>query len=241
MATFIRVSDDESRLLRRNREQVDANRLQKVEDDERAAVGRDIQATTTQQQINGRRQQLARRIEPAASFPSSFNLVVVELQWQNGRDYDLNIGRDNEFVGWFFSEKPGSAVNDGTLWNQLFWLGDNTDEGPASEFAVFDRTRAPTPGSGFPGGVFALELFSYSYGELSTQPLTVSIYPVNVTTSTAYDPGAGLADAQRLKALGLSRARSFNVTVNVLNPEGEKGIKIGEVRFPGPTLLPAGP
>ena len=69
MATFIRVSQAESELLRRNREQVDSNRLQKVEADEQSTTGRELQATAAAQQElpGGRRQALRRRDEPAAS------------------------------------------------------------------------------------------------------------------------------------------------------------------------------
>lgn len=69
MATFIQVSQAESELLRRNRDQVAANRLQKVEADEQAATGQAISAALAQQQeiLSGRRRELRRRIEPAAS------------------------------------------------------------------------------------------------------------------------------------------------------------------------------
>lgn len=245
MATFIRLSSAEAELLRRNRDQVQANRLQKVEADEQAATGQQLQATADEQQTleqpGGRRQSRFRRDQPAASLRPSTALVVVELFWEDGADYDLNIGRNDQFVGWYFSVKPETAVNDGSIWNQLFWLRDNTDYGPASEFAVFDSTRAPTPGSNYPTGNFTLELFSYCYEELSTQPLTVSVYPVDPSSTTGYNPELGLTDVQRLKALGLSSAQSFTVTVDRFNPEGEKGIKIGEVRFPGPTLVPVTP
>lgn len=245
MATFIKVSSSEEQLLRRNREEVQGNRLQKVETDQQATVGKDIAASTAQQNLlqqpggNGRRGVRFKRDEPAATLITDFNLVVIELYWKDGKDYDMNIGRNNEFVGWFFSSRPDTAVNDGTLWNQLFWLRDNTSAGPASEYAVLDRSRVPTPGSNYPVGNFALEIFSYCYEELSTQPLTVSVYPVNVTRATGYEPERDLDDVQRLKALGLSRAQSFYVTVNRFNNQGEKGIKIGEIRFPGPKLLRA--
>mgnify|MGYP006272791877 CR=1 FL=1 len=240
MATFITVSDGDAQLLRRNREQVQGNRLRKVEGDEQNRAASDIRAIRAQQPpelIPARRPARLRRDEPAAALLSTFNLVVVELFWQDGKDYDLNIGRNGEFVGWYFSVREDTAVNDGTLWNQLFWLQDNTSEGPASEFAVFDSTREPTAGSNYPVGGFTLELFSYCYEQLSTQPLTVTIYPVNVAPEMGYNPSIGLEDVQRLKTLGQSRLQSFNVTVDRFNPQGEKGIKIGEVRFPGPRLL----
>ena len=69
MATFITVSQAESELLRRNRDQVAANRLQKVEGDEQVVAGRELQATAAAQQElpGGQRRELRRRDEPAAS------------------------------------------------------------------------------------------------------------------------------------------------------------------------------
>jgi hypothetical protein len=71
MATFIRLSSAESELLRRNRDQVQSNRLQKVEADEQAATGQQLQATVAEQQTleqpGGRRQLRFRRDQPAAS------------------------------------------------------------------------------------------------------------------------------------------------------------------------------
>ena len=82
MATFIRVSSAEAELLRRNRDQVQANRLQKVEADEQAATGQQLQATADEQQTleqpGGRRQSRFRRDQPAASLiPSDFRTLLL--------------------------------------------------------------------------------------------------------------------------------------------------------------------
>ena len=78
MATFIKVSVGGSELLRRNREQVQGNRLQKVEDDEQQRTGKEAvdrrAAALLAQGLGadgkpldgGKRRQGARREEPAA-------------------------------------------------------------------------------------------------------------------------------------------------------------------------------
>ena len=71
MATFITVSEGDARLLRRNREQVQGNRLRKVEGDEQVATGKAIEALLgdqqAQEQPNGRLEKRSKRDEPAAS------------------------------------------------------------------------------------------------------------------------------------------------------------------------------
>jgi len=166
------------------------------------------------------------------------NLIIVELKWLDGADYDLNAGINSQYVGWTFSSRDD--VNDGSLWNQLFWLGDNTDEGPASEYIVFDKTRQPQdsiefPGQilGYPGDDFILELYSYCYEELSTQPLQVFAYVFDVTPELGFDPEKGIEDIDRLKQLFTDSPQyplqAFSVTVNRFNPDGELGVLIGRV------------
>ena len=70
MATFITVTEGDTQLLRRNREQVQGNRLRKVEGDEQTRAARDIRAIKAQQPpelIPARRPVRLRRDEPAAS------------------------------------------------------------------------------------------------------------------------------------------------------------------------------
>lgn len=70
MATYITVTEGDVRLLRRNREQVQGNRLRKVEGDEQTMAARDIRAIKAQQPpelIPARRPGRLRRDEPAAA------------------------------------------------------------------------------------------------------------------------------------------------------------------------------
>jgi hypothetical protein len=178
-----------------------------------------------------------RKEEPAAFAITGFNLAVIELFWPDGRDYDLNVGKDGEYVGWFFRYRE--QLNDGTLWNQLFWLEDDISNGPAYEFCVFDRTRTPTPDSNYPEGNFSLDIHSYSYGGLGPSPVTVTLYPVRVGAGAGYDPSIGKDDMLRLKELGEKRKQSFDVVVTAYNPQGELGQKLGTIEFPGFRLMQA--
>jgi hypothetical protein len=173
------------------------------------------------------------------------DLFIVELRWLDGADYDLNAGANGSYVGWtYYAWNP---VNDGTLWNRLFWCGDNVSEGPASEYIIYDKTRQPPnpithPGEmqSFPGDDFVLELYSYCYERLSTQPLTVSLYSFNPSPEDAFDnsnsasPYGLIGEVDRLKALFAESPdyplQSYTVTVNRLSPgAGQLGQLIGAV------------
>lgn len=116
MATFIKVSSSEAELLRRNRDQVQGSRLQKVEADEQAATGKVITAAVGQQQtaalVGGRRQTRLRRDEPGASILATPGIGL----WKTGKtSSDLNLAPgNNEFSGWFgieFVANRSFAIN----------------------------------------------------------------------------------------------------------------------------------
>ena len=118
MATFIKVSSSEEQLLRRNREEVQGNRLQKVEADQQAAAGREIAISTLQQKLlqqpggNGRRGGRFKRDEPAASILATPGIGL----WKTGKtSADLNLAPGNEgFSGWFgieFVANRNFAIN----------------------------------------------------------------------------------------------------------------------------------
>lgn len=101
MATFIKVSSSEEQLLRRNREEVQGNRLQKVEADEQAAASKDIAASTAQQNLlqqpggNGRRGVRFKRDEPAAAMSETLGETGL---WKT-QPTDSEIV-NFEFTGW---------------------------------------------------------------------------------------------------------------------------------------------
>jgi hypothetical protein len=101
MATFIKVSSSEEQLLRRNREEVQGNRLQKVEADQQAAAGRDIAASTAQQKLlqqpggNGRRGVRFKRDEPAAAVSEALGETGLWKTQPTDSEF-VNFG----FAGW---------------------------------------------------------------------------------------------------------------------------------------------
>jgi hypothetical protein len=145
MATFITVSQAESELLRRNRDQVAANRLQKVEGDEQATTGRAIRAAVVEQeeQPGGRRRELRRRDEPAASRigPAPVrSVLLLEVRWPNtwthlntlldppaNRTYRLDtllsLGAGTTFWASYLAS-PGVPEPGGREYgNRLYWYG----------------------------------------------------------------------------------------------------------------------
>jgi hypothetical protein len=102
MATFIKVSSSEEQLLRRNREEVQGNRLQKVEADQQAAAGKDIAASTAQQKLllqpggNGRRGVRFKRDEPAAAVSETLGETGLWKTQPTDSEY-VNFA----FAGWF--------------------------------------------------------------------------------------------------------------------------------------------
>ena len=114
MATFIKVSSSEEQLLRRNREEVQGNRLQKVEADQQAAAGRDIAASTAQQKLlqqpggNGRRGVRFKRDEPAAIVNQQTGIGL----WKTGETNDDLV--NNFFAGWLgveFTAQSNFTIN----------------------------------------------------------------------------------------------------------------------------------
>ena len=147
MATFIKVSSSEEQLLRRNREEVQGNRLQKVEADQQAAAGRDIAASTAQQKLlqqpggNGRRGVRFKRDEPAAArvLIVKADYYVISYGFTNGQDLDTRTFLLNPLtqqqlgpVGWCKDEEI--AVNGVPI---VKWGDDNT--GTGFESVLFDR------------------------------------------------------------------------------------------------------
>jgi hypothetical protein len=178
MATFIRLSSAESELLRRNRDQVQSNRLQKVEADEQAATGQQLQATVAEQQTleqpGGRRQLRFRRDQPAASrlLIVKADYYVISYGFTTGKDLDTRTILVDPLtqqplgpVGWCKDETI--AVNDVPI---VRWGGDNTDTG--FESVLFDRLayEQQFPGAALP----ALSLNAFWY-DIKGDSVTLSI------------------------------------------------------------------
>jgi hypothetical protein len=90
MATFIKVSSAEAELLRRNRDQVQGNRLQKVEGDEQRHTAAEIRKVQTAKPEEPSTRRLGRlqREEPAASFISTkLGKLITRFTLADGEDF----------------------------------------------------------------------------------------------------------------------------------------------------------
>jgi hypothetical protein len=97
MATFINVTAADAELLRRNRDQVQGNRLQKVEGDEqgKTAAGIKAQQATQPEELAGWRRRRAKLDQPAASRTETAQIGL----WKTGITSTENVGF--EYKGWF--------------------------------------------------------------------------------------------------------------------------------------------
>lgn len=192
----------------------------------------------------GGRTKVKFRPEEIAAFLNEFgyDILLFELFWENGKDYDLNVGfaqtieyteglRPEEgeklpdfvnYVGWTFDRYE--------LNNFIYHYGDTTDEGPAYEYVVLDLTRERVDMPTWAESLILLELRSYWYAERSTLPLRLSIYPVFLLAGDLpFDPNNPEEELQRLKELSIQQNeyQSIMFETNV-GTEGESG-DLGEL------------
>jgi len=205
MATFIKVSSSEEQLLRRNRDQVQGNRLQKVETDEQAATGKVITAAVGQQQVaalaGGRRQTRLRRDEPAASLIAlvKADYYVIRYEFNTGQDLDTRTYLVNPLtleqlgpVGW--CKNSTISVNEVPV---VTWGGDNT--GTGVESVLLDRQAYEEQFPDADPPVLSLNAFWYSKKGSS---VTLSI--------TGFLGGAMVVDEQNFTWINPTAKRSWN-------------------------------
>jgi len=143
MATFINVTAADAELLRRNRDQVQGNRLQKVEGDEQGKTTAEIrQAQAAKpEDLSTRRLKRTRMDEPAASCINLVNAdyYVISYGFTTGEDLDTRTYLVDPLtqqqlgpVGW--CKDDVIAVNGMPI---VTWSGDN--EGKGYESVLFDR------------------------------------------------------------------------------------------------------
>lgn len=149
---------------------------------------------------------------------AGYDILMFELFWQDGSDYDFNVGfaetmqyvdglrpEDGEklpefvnYVGWTFDRYE--------LNNFIYHYGDVVDIGPAYEYVVLDLTRERTDMPTWAQNSIVLELRSYCYDELSTVPLQLSIYPVILSaTDLPFDPTNPTEELERVKGLSIQQ------------------------------------
>jgi len=165
MAISINVTVADAELLRRNRDQVQGNRLQKVEGDEqgKTAAGIKAQQATQPEELAGWRRRRVRRDEPAASFITivKADYYVISYGFITGEDLDtrtflLNPITQQQLGPVGYCKDQEIAVNDVPI---VRWGGDNTDTG--FESVLFDRLayEQQFPGAALP--VLSLNAFWY--------------------------------------------------------------------------------
>lgn len=260
MATFITVEQEGSELLRRNKEQTQANRLNKVEGDEQRRTEQQAREARQQQlQQQGRdtsgnvvgdgRRRRFRMDEPAATFvPQTADLFLFSLRWLTGADYDLNVGfaQTLQNPGGFrpagggklpeFTDYVGWTFEQYEAHNFLFHYGDNTEEGETGEgyeYVVVDLTTERTDMPEWVLNSITLELRSYWYREKSNSPLQLLIYPIQLKGQPGFDPLEFETEIDRLALLGepLKTEILFSTNVGTDANGGDLGDLIATIQI----------